>query len=99
MIWFVGMRLLAAVPTLLAVLTAVFLIVRVIPGDPAQTILGDQATAQTLAALRQKLGVDRPLPEQYLDFLLAALGGDLGRSLVTGRPIVEEVGAALPHTL
>src|SRR5262249_21220728 len=88
-------RLLAAIPTLIAVLTVVFLLVRVVPGDPAQTILGDQATAQALAALRVRLGLDRPLYVQYFDFVFAALRGDLGNSLVSGRQIV----AVMPHTI
>ena len=99
MIWYVVKRLLAAVPTLLAVLTVVFRIVRVIPGDPAMTVLGDQATPQALAALRAKLGTDRPLWVQYFEFLGDALQGDLGRSLVSGRPIIGEVTAVLPHTI
>ncbi len=99
MIWYVVKRLLAAVPTLIAVLTVVFLIVRVIPGDPAMTVLGDQATPQALEALRAKLGTDRPLWVQYFEFLGAALQGDLGRSLVSGRPIIGEVTAVLPHTI
>jgi ABC-type dipeptide/oligopeptide/nickel transport system permease component len=99
MIGFVARRLLAALPTLLAVLTLVFLIVRVIPGDPALVILGDQATPEAAAALRGRLGLDRPLLTQYVDFLYSALTGDFGRSLVTNRPILEEVTAVLPHTL
>jgi ABC-type dipeptide/oligopeptide/nickel transport system permease component len=99
MIGFVARRLLAALPTLLAVLTLVFLIVRVIPGDPALVILGDQATPEAAAALRGRLGLDRPLLTQYLDFIYSALTGDFGRSLVTSRPILEEVTAVLPHTL
>ncbi len=92
-------RLAAAVPTLLAVLTVVFLLVRVVPGDPAQTILGDQATAEALAVLRTRLGLDRPLYIQYFEFVFAALRGDLGNSLVSGRPIIDEVVAVLPHTI
>ena len=99
MIWYILKRLIAAVPTLIAVLTVVFLIVRVIPGDPAMTVLGDQATPAALEALRAKLGTDRPLYVQYWEFLWAALQGDLGRSLVSGRPIVTEVAAVLPHTI
>lgn len=99
MIGFVLRRLLAAAPTLIAVLTLVFVIVRIVPGDPALVILGDQATAEAIAALRSRLGVDRPLHEQYVDFLFASLTGDFGVSLVTGRPIVSEVAAVLPHTL
>jgi peptide/nickel transport system permease protein/glutathione transport system permease protein len=92
-------RLLAAVPTLLAVLTLVFVIVRIVPGDPALVILGDQATPEAAAALRARLGLDRPLWEQYFSFLGAALTGDFGTSMVTGRPILDEVGAVLPHTI
>jgi ABC-type dipeptide/oligopeptide/nickel transport system permease component len=99
MIGFVVRRLLAAAPTLIAVLTLVFVIVRIVPGDPALVILGDQATPDAIAALRARLGLDRPLYEQYFDFLFASLTGDFGTSLVTGRPIVSEVAAVLPHTL
>jgi len=99
MIGFVVRRLVAAVPTLIAVLTLVFVIVRIVPGDPALVILGDQATPEAIAALRARLGLDRPLHEQYLDFLLASLTGDFGTSLVTGRPILSEVAGVLPHTL
>jgi ABC-type dipeptide/oligopeptide/nickel transport system permease component len=99
MIGFVLRRLLAAVPTLLAVLTLVFVIVRIVPGDPALVILGDQATPEAAAALRARLGLDRPLLTQYFSFIWAALQGDFGTSMVTGRPIVSEVAAVLPHTV
>jgi ABC-type dipeptide/oligopeptide/nickel transport system permease component len=99
MIRFIARRLLAAVPTLLAVLTLVFVIVRIVPGDPALVILGDQATPQALAALRTRLGLDLPLWRQYVVFLSAVLTGDLGTSMVSGRPVWAEVAAVLPHTL
>ncbi len=99
MLGFVLRRVAAALPTLLAVLTLVFLIVRVIPGDPALVILGDQATPEAAAALRGRLGLDRPLWTQYFDFVIAGMTGDFGRSMVTGRPIIEDVAAVLPHTL
>lgn len=99
MLFFFLRRLLAAVPTLLAVLTLVFVIVRIVPGDPALVILGDQATPEAIAALHERLGLDRPLWQQYFDFLFAALSGDFGKSLVTGRPILDEVAAVLPHTI
>jgi peptide/nickel transport system permease protein/glutathione transport system permease protein len=99
MIGFVVRRLIAAAPTLIAVLTLVFVIVRIVPGDPALVILGDQATPEAITALRARLGLDRPLHEQYFEFLFASLTGDFGTSLVTGRPIVSEVAAVLPHTL
>jgi ABC-type dipeptide/oligopeptide/nickel transport system permease component len=99
MILFVLRRLLAAVPTLWAVLTLVFVIVRIVPGDPAIVILGDQATPAGIAALHVKLGLDRPLWAQYVSFLGQSLTGDFGHSMVTGRPILTDVAAVLPHTI
>ena len=99
MIGFILRRLLASIPTLLAVLTLVFIIVRVVPGDPALVILGDQATPEAAAALRARLGLDVPILTQYVRFLGAALTGDIGTSMVSGRPVFEEVGAVLPHTI
>ena len=92
-------RVLAAVPTLLAVLTLVCGIVRIVPGDPAIAILGDRATPDAVAALRTQLGLDRSLTVQYLDFLGHALTGDFGHSMVTGRPVLGDVAAVLPYTL
>ena len=83
----------------LRALTLVFLLVRVVPGDPAVAILGDRATPEAVAALRTRLGVDRPLLVQYGEFLGNALRGDFGSSLVTGRPILADVAAVLPHTI
>jgi ABC-type dipeptide/oligopeptide/nickel transport system permease component len=99
MIGFVIRRLLAAIPTLIAVLTLVFVIVRVVPGDPALVILGDQATPEAIRGVHERLGLDRPLYVQYFAFLGNALTGDFGSSLVTNRPIMSEVAAVLPHTI
>lgn len=99
MIRFVIRRVLLALPTLLAMLTVVFLLARVVPGDPAQVVLGDQATPEALAALRDRLGLDRPLSAQYIDFLGGVLQGDFGTSLTTGRSVVTEVAAVLPYTI
>jgi peptide/nickel transport system permease protein len=96
---FVLRRLGFALVTLWAVLTLVFFLVRVVPGDPAQVILGEQATADAIAAMRTRLGLDRPLPAQYAEFLWGALRGDWGVSLVTGRPVIREVLAVLPWTI
>ena len=85
--------------TLLAVLTLVFVLVRIVPGDPAQVILGDQASREAILAMRVRLGLDRPLLVQYLEFLGGALRGDWGVSMVSGRPVIEEVVAVLPWTL
>lgn len=99
MLTYIAKRLLYAVPTLLAVLTLVFILVRIVPGDPAQVVLGDQATPQALAELRAKIGLDRPMWEQYLVFMADMLRGDLGRSLITNRPVMTDVMAVLPFTL
>ncbi len=99
MIFYTIRRLLAAIPTLLAVLTLVFVLVRIVPGDPAIAILGDRATPAAVAALQQKLGTDRPIWDQYVSFIGQSLSGDFGRSMVTNRPILADVGAVLPHTL
>lgn len=92
-------RLLFAIPTLFAVMTVVFVLVRIVPGDPAQTILGDQASQQAIEALRVRLGLDLPIWQQYLDFMWGAIRGDWGVSMVSGNPIVREVGAVLPFTI
>lgn len=99
MLPFVIRRLGFAVVTLFSVLTLVFLIVRILPGDPALVILGDQASPASIAALRERLGLDQPLLVQYAKFLLQAMQGDLGNSMVTGRPVSEEIMAVLPYTM
>jgi glutathione transport system permease protein len=92
-------RLLLAIPTLILAMTMVFVLARVVPGDPAMVILGDQASAESLAALRAKLGLDRPLFTQYLDFLGGILTGNLGQSLRTGKSVWAEVLAVIPYTI
>ncbi|MCR4269171.1 ABC transporter permease [Nitratireductor sp. ZSWI3] len=96
---FVLKRLGFAVVTLFAVLTIVFFIVRVLPGDPAVAILGDQANEQALAALRARLGLDQPLYVQYVEFLGGVIVGDWGVSMVSGRPVIQEILKVLPATL
>lgn len=99
MLLFVAKRLLLAIPTLWAVLTLVFVLVRVVPGDPTIVILGDQASPAARAALRERLGLDRSLIVQYGEFMGQIVQGDLGRSLVTNRPITTDVWAVLPFTI
>ena len=94
MLRFVVIRLLLALPTLWAVLTLVFVLVRVVPGDPTIVVLGDQATPAARAALRERLGLGKPLLVQYADFMLQIARGDLGRSLVTNRPITVPMRSA-----
>jgi peptide/nickel transport system permease protein len=76
-----------------------FALVRVIPGDPAAQLLGPAATRQQIEALRVQLGLDRPLPLQYLDYMGGLLTGSLGTSLRSRRPIVDELAQRLPATI
>jgi len=96
---FVVRRLALTVPVLLGVATLVFALIHLIPGDPAQTILGETASEAEVAALRQRLGLDRSLLEQYGGFLTNAARGDLGTSLRNNAPVAQEIGDRLPATL
>lgn len=99
MIKFVCNRFLLSIPTLLAVLTIVFLIARVIPGDPAAVILGDSASQEALENLRHRLGMDQSLMQQYIQFVTGVFRGNLGDSLVSGAPVMREVLNVLPYTI
>jgi ABC-type dipeptide/oligopeptide/nickel transport system permease component len=92
-------RLVLAVPTLVGVTLVVFALIRLVPGDPARLVLGLQASEEEVQRLRVQLGLDQPLPVQYARFLARLLQGDLGRSVVTGEPVLREIGARLPATV
>lgn len=83
---------------MVAVCAVVFIVIRVVPGDPAAVILGDQATPEALNALRAKLGLDRPLHLQFIAFLADVFTLDFGVSLISGKPIAEEILRVLPYT-
>ena len=83
---------------LLGVSVVVFLMVRAIPGDPAQIMLGQQATQEQVQQIRENMGLDKPIFVQYGLFLKDALRGDLGDSIVTGRPVTTELLTRLPAT-
>ncbi len=95
----IGRRLLLAIPTLLAVFTIIFIIVRVAPGDPAVAALGDYASEEAVENLRERMGLNAPIWQQYLTFLGDLLRGDLGDSLITGKPVIEQIAFVLPYTL
>jgi len=99
MLRFVLRRLLYALPTLFAVLTMVFVLVRIVPGDPTLTILGDQASQEAIENLQVRLGLDKSILAQYLDFMLGIFQGDWGTSLVSGNSVLAEVARVLPYTL
>jgi peptide/nickel transport system permease protein len=92
-------RLLLALPVLLGVSIVVFLMIKLVPGDPAYAILGPQAQPQDVQQLRQALGFDQPLPVQYWRWLSRALQGDLGRSLELREPVVDLVLSRFKNTL
>lgn len=92
-------RLIALVPVLLGLTLIVFLIMAAIPGDPATAILGSYATPENVERLNQQLGLNRPLPEQYLVWLGNLLQGDFGRSYSLNRPVLDEVLERFTATL
>lgn len=92
-------RVLLAVLTVWSVLTLVFIVMRLVPGDPALVVLGDNATEEALQNLRRQLGLDKPLPTQYLEFLGGVLTGRLGNSVLTGEPVASQIFAVLPYTV
>lgn len=92
-------RLFEAIPVIIAVTFIVFVSVRLIPGDPARTIAGLEASDEAVEAVREDLGLDRPLLAQYATFMGALATGDLGRSYYYGTPVREEVLRRFPATL
>ncbi|MCV9878181.1 glutathione ABC transporter permease GsiC [Brenneria izbisi] len=84
-------RLLGLIPTLLIVMVLVFLFVHLLPGDPARLVAGREADATVIELVRQDLGLDKPLPEQFWHFFTRSLQGDFGLSMVSKRPVVEEI--------
>ena len=95
----ISSRLLWFVPTLFGLIALVFTISHIIPSDPVKVIAGDQATAEQIEQLRVKLGFDQPLWVQFLKYIGQVVQGDLGMSLFSQRPIVEDLMARLPATL
>ncbi len=96
---YIAKRLLAAIPVLFGLSIIVFLIMAMIPGDPATAILGSYATPENVAALNEDLGLDKSLPQQYLIWLGNILQGDFGRSYALNRPVLDEVLERFSATL
>jgi peptide/nickel transport system permease protein len=100
MLSYVIRRTVAALAVMWGVATVVFLLLRVLPGDPVETMLaGSGASQAAIAQTRQQLGLDAPLPIQYGRYLLHTLRGDLGRSLFSDRPVTLTIAEQLPATL
>ena len=96
---FIARRLLLTVPVLVGVATLVFSLIHLVPGDPVEAMLGESASRQDVANLRQQLGLDRPLYVQYGAFLRGAVIGDLGRSLRTGQRVTAAIAERMPATV
>ncbi|HEY0201194.1 MAG TPA: glutathione ABC transporter permease GsiC [Burkholderiaceae bacterium] len=99
MLHYVVRRLLGLLPTLLIVAVLVFLFVHMLPGDPARLAAGPDAGPETVALVRQELGLDQPLPQQFAHFFVRLLQGDLGTSLRSQRPVATEIGERFMPTL
>lgn len=96
---FVVRRCLSAAAILLTVSVVIFAATSVLPGDAATAALGDQATPERVAAIRAELGLDRPAPQRYLEWLTGLVGGDLGISLQAHRPVSDLISERLDNTL
>jgi peptide/nickel transport system permease protein len=92
-------RFLTIVPVLLGVSILVFGFIRLIPGDPATVMLGERATPESVARVREQLGLDKPIYEQYLLYLSKALRGDLGASVLRQEPVTREIVRRFPATI
>lgn len=101
MLKFIARRILLMIPVLLGVSLVTFLIVRFIPGDPVQVLLGAdrRSTPEQIENIRRSYGLDQSYPVQYVKWLGHVLTGDLGQSLRTGRPLTQELGLRLPVTI
>ena len=98
MVRYLMRRLLLTVPVLIGVATLVFALIHLVPGDPAQSMLGETASAEEIDRLRASLGLDKPLLTQYGGFLRGVVRGDLGKSFRTGQPVTSEIWRRLGDT-
>ena len=96
---FIWKRLLGTVPSLLGVIVLTFCISHALPGDPAAFFAGPAANAASIASIRTTLGLDRPLPEQFLHYVIDLAHGNLGHSLTTGQPVLTDLVERLPASL
>lgn len=92
-------RGLQMIPTLLGIVTLVFLMLRLLPGDPAAFIAGDNVSEEALANMRHALGLDQPMALQFVNYLSSVVRGDLGQSVLTGASVASIIAGALPITV
>src|SRR6185437_16483888 len=99
MLRYIATRLLYMIPVLWLVVSVVFLLIPLVPGDPIQQMLGENAAAADLQAARHTYGLDVPLPQQYVNYWKGVLHGDLGRSLRFDQPVSKVVLERYPKTI
>ena len=96
MLAYIVRRLWAGIPVLLGVSVITFILMHVVPGDPVSVAFEKKADPATIERIRREMGLDRPLPVQYADFVVKALQGDLGRSFQTQQPVMNMIRSACP---
>ena len=99
MLKYIVRRLLGAIPVLFGLSIVLFAFVHLLPGDPCRTILGQHATAEACLRLRQNLGLDLPMWQQYINYVGQLLRGDLGASIVNNKPVLTEFAVRFPATI
>jgi peptide/nickel transport system permease protein len=99
MLRFLGLRVLHSVPVIIGITLAAFVLIHAVPGDPIRIMLGGKASQEHIDEVEHQLGIDRPLPEQYIDFITGVPQGDLGESIILRRPVSSVVGERLGPTV
>ena len=99
MLSFIIRRLISLIPVIWGIATIVFVLMYLVPGDPARLMAGQNASPQTIEALRVKMGLDRPVHERYVLFLVSLARGDLGYSYRQRRPVSEVISESFPATV
>ena len=97
--WYIAKRILLLIPVLIGVSILSFMLIHLAPGDPARTIAGEHASTQTIKALQEKYGLDKPLVTQYWIWFRQVLKGDLGRSIVSNQHVMREILDRFPNTV
>ncbi len=96
MLRLIGQRLMTTIPSVIGVIIVTFLLTRVLPGDTAAYFAGPAASPEAIIEIRSKLGLDQPLPVQFVSYVTALVKGDLGMSLTTGQPVTADLAQRLP---
>jgi peptide/nickel transport system permease protein/oligopeptide transport system permease protein len=99
MIRYILIRIMYAIPTLIGAMIVMFILIRMLPGDPARLIAGPEALEQDVERIREQLGLNKPLYIQFIDYMSSILRGDFGVSLKYGTPVIKEIMARLPYTI